>query len=68
VDCSVELIERPEKNLLVLLILAEIHCTYHELSSQPKAAIGRVQDEPAQLGQFLTPMDDGDTTHDVTVC
>jgi hypothetical protein len=40
VDCSMELIVSPEKNLPVFPALAEIHRMGHELSSQTQSAIG----------------------------
>jgi hypothetical protein len=40
VDCSMELIEGPEKNLVVLFVLAEIHRIGHELSFQTQSAKG----------------------------
>ena len=67
-DCSMELIESPEKNLLVASVLAEIHCIGHEFPSQTHSAIGRVQDEPAQLRRSPLPVDNGYGAHDLTGC
>ena len=39
-DCSMELIESPEKNLLVLSVPAEIHRIGHELPPQTQSTKG----------------------------